>query len=314
MAESPVVVRPASLTDAGALAVFLQATARGHGRTERPTPADAVARLRQGHPDLVRDSALVFAGAEIIGFMHLWRADDDEVRVFARTHPEHQREGIGTALLERAEGRALDILGGVPRGRVTATQWAHDSAGAGLFRARAYAPVRSFLRMSIDGATASRLAARPPAGVRIAAFREGIDNAALFAAFVDAFADHWSPDISDEEHWWNERAHADRALWALAWRGEELVGFVLLECRDDAGRISDIGVIRSARRRGIGYALLANAFSTLNELRVSTIRLDVDAENASGARELYRRAGMLSDPTFTIWEKTLDRPMPERVV
>ena len=78
--------------------------------------------------------------------------------------------------------------------------------------------------------------------------------------------------------------------------GDEIVGVCL--CRSEwqgdstMGWVSVLGVRSSWRRKGLGRALLLQAFAELRALGKRTVGLGVDGLNPTGAVRLYERAGM----------------------
>jgi [ribosomal protein S18]-alanine N-acetyltransferase len=88
---------------------------------------------------------------------------------------------------------------------------------------------------------------------------------------------------------------ASPGMWAaIAWRdaavGCEAVGFVLARYAVGEAEIISIGVLPSARRCGIGAALLEDALCRSVVLGTKRIFLEVSEENP-GAISLYRAAG-----------------------
>ena len=69
--------------------------------------------------------------------------------------------------------------------------------------------------------------------------------------------------------------------------------------------VGDLAVRRPWRGRGVGLALLLEEFRALASRGVTVVRLDVDAQNATGAVELYERAGMQVARRFDVFEKKL---------
>ena len=145
-------------------------------------------------------------------------------------------------------------------------------------------------------------------GVRTAT---AADHAAIFAAYVEAFADHWGTTEVDETLWWTENrdgptAGYDPELWFVAEADGEVAGFAV--CREQEvdgetiGWVSLVGVRPRWRGLGLGEALLRHS---LDAFRARG--LTVDSENTSGALRLYRKVGMEPVPAFTIWSLPLGR-------
>jgi mycothiol synthase len=63
---------------------------------------------------------------------------------------------------------------------------------------------------------------------------------------------------------------------------------------------------RPWRRRGLGAALLAEAFGKFWARGERSVGLSVDAESDTGAFRLYERAGMRAEMAWVMFEKKLD--------
>jgi ribosomal protein S18 acetylase RimI-like enzyme len=69
--------------------------------------------------------------------------------------------------------------------------------------------------------------------------------------------------------------------------------------------VADIGVLPAFRRRGIGESLLRRIFELFAERDLPEARLNVDADNATGATRLYERAGMHATHRWAVYAKVL---------
>ena len=97
----------------------------------------------------------------------------------------------------------------------------------------------------------------------------------------------------------------DPTLWFIAESGGAIAGVSLCKMRDDVGYVGTLGVRRDFRRNGLGLAMLQHSFLEFYRRGVSTVRLDVDAENLTGATRLYQRAGMREVRRFALYQKEL---------
>jgi mycothiol synthase len=136
------------------------------------------------------------------------------------------------------------------------------------------------------------------------------DARAVFEADIEAFEDHWDPlDVTFEEWQAYFLGSSDfkPELWFLVEDGEELAGFSLCSKRDGehAGHVHVLGVRRPWRRRGLGKALLLHSFRELRAHGCEQARLNVDAENLTGALRLYEDAGMHVVHRTARWAKDL---------
>lgn len=309
--------RPASTTEADidALTRLLDEATRTY--LDRPTTrTETLDRLATPGCDLSADSVLVCAAErDALGFAQVFATPPADIRAFARVRPDARGQGVGTWIAAWTLARATELAATLdaPRVRFSTTAWATDSAAGPVLRAAGLAEIRHFLRMVTDlpGAVPETT---PPAGVALEPYRPGTDDAALFAAFRESFAEHWGQEEPDERGWWwDEReapnANYDPTLWTVARAGDSIVGFVLARTRERQGReegyVSQIGVQPAWRSRRLGQSLLAHALRALHERGLAAASLDVDADNVTDALRLYRRVGMTAEPAFAIWGKLL---------
>lgn len=137
------------------------------------------------------------------------------------------------------------------------------------------------------------------------------DAEAVHAAQDEAFADHWGYTPGSFERW---QAHnlapgEDTALWCVVWDGAEVAGVCINRRRrgedDTVGLVDVLAVRRPWRRRGLGEALLREAFCAFAAAGKRSASLGVDAENTSGAVALYERVGMHVVRHRDTWERTV---------
>ena len=306
-------IRPGTDADAIPLCEFLNACTLAHQGVSRSSPADIVARLHLEGADPRLDSFVAIADGAIVGFAHLWAHGPDEVKLFARTHPEARGLGIGSRLLSLCDRRAAELL---PAAQRTTTTWAADASAPALLEFQGYRPIRYFVTMEIGAGSVSEQATAWPAGIERVRLSTRPDLAgALYAAWKEAFAGHWGRQVESEAEFWTERRDAkigsafpfEPELWLLALARGEVVGFCLCELgasdAESVGRVAEIGVVPARRGAGLGFALLHDGFRELRGRGATRIVLDVDAENTTSALRLYQSAGMTPRPAFTIWEK-----------
>jgi mycothiol synthase len=254
-------------------------------------------------------------------------AGDVAAYVFVESHPPHTAvfsvgavamahhgRGIGAALVEEAERRARRFLASAPSGErivMHAGTLAEEPRVAALLTAHGYFEARRFAQMSIefDGPPAP-----PPAiaGIAIRPFADG-DERIVYDCLTEAFSDHWGGNWPTEEVWLQRHVDAstnfEPELWQLAWDGAQLAGVLIADPDADGdptlGHVSNVGVRRAYRRRGIGEALLRTSFAQFHERGLRGVALEVDTESITGAPRLYERLGMSAVPRFSQWEKEL---------
>jgi ribosomal protein S18 acetylase RimI-like enzyme len=135
------------------------------------------------------------------------------------------------------------------------------------------------------------------------------DAEAVHAAHEEAFSDHWDYEPGTFDSWraWNLAETEDTSLWTIAWDGDEVAGLCLNRPSrgedDTVGWVGVLAVRRPWRRRGLGEALLRDAFSTFAARGKRSVGLGVDAENTTNAVALYERVGMHAARRSDTWER-----------
>jgi ribosomal protein S18 acetylase RimI-like enzyme len=102
---------------------------------------------------------------------------------------------------------------------------------------------------------------------------------------------------------WREHVRAMSSSVLAAFDGPEVAGVVSWMPIPGAGWIEEVGVRQPWRGRGLGALLLRHAFAHLAEAGLHEARLNVDAENATGATRLYERVGMRVRREWLVYEK-----------
>lgn len=229
-----------------------------------------------------------------------WTGDLD-LHVDGTVHPRWIGRGLGGFLLARAEARSRTAAR--EHGRDTVVLRTSlvdgDERARSWLGAHGFAPVRHLLELRLD------LHAPPPApswppDVSWRTFEPGRDDHALWSAHRDAFADvatHLPIDLDD---FLDDRIRRDPAfdpdLVLLAEHDGDVVGLAICragsEVAAEDGWVRDLGVVPAWRRRGVGMALLRQAFAAFRARGLTGVALEVDDVTLHGAVALYRRAGM----------------------
>lgn len=266
------------------------------------------------------DLRVVFSPAgETAGYLELWATRDIPVYPFAwgRVHPEHTELGIGTSLLTWAEERARQVFEKVPpKARVamrTHLPSGHQPSDK-LLSGYGMELIRHSFQMQID-LTESPPAPEWPKGISVRTYRPE-DIEAVYRADEEAFEDHFGYIPQDFETGFERFKHFllndkgfDPELWFLAMDGDEIAGFSL--CRrtsqenDSIGWVRSLGVRRPWRQRGLGLALLRHSFGEFYQRGKAGVGLGVDAENLTGALNLYKKAGMHVHRQYNLYEKEI---------
>jgi GNAT superfamily N-acetyltransferase len=215
-----------------------------------------------------------------------------------------QGRGAGTQLLAELEQEA------VSRGarRVQNSVFEVDAAGRRLLESNGYRPVRVFreLRIELDDAPP---APAWPEGLRAEPFDADRDAREFHAAHQEAFADHWEHAYRDFASWHKgniESEKFDPSLWCVVRDGDEIAaGTICVAGLYGGGWVASLFTRRPWRGRGVGGALLHDAFGRFWARGERSIGLGVDAEGETGAFRVYERAGMKPVLGWVMYEKEL---------
>ncbi len=145
-----------------------------------------------------------------------------------------------------------------------------------------------------------------PSASRSRASSHARTSEAVHAIVEAAFADDPGENTEPFEQWAAEHATGpayDPTLWLLARDGGVPVGALTGSAGDDVGWVDYLAVLGSHRGRGIGSALLRRAFATFADRGLPRVRLNVDAENVTGATAVYERVGMRVVNRWDLWER-----------
>jgi mycothiol synthase len=286
--------------------------------------------LSVGEPDTPRDFVEeVFTVPFLDPATDIWVVEDRDARVvacgdihavnprlscdaFDRVHPDHVGRGLATALLDTAESRARQRMDGAETTKLWATADPRDARAISLLEARGGRHIRSFLHMerAIDDVAPGD---DVPDGVRFRPFRadDRHDWSTFHEVLEASFADHFgfeSIDLATFEAMWTGFPTWDPSLVTFAEADDRVVGVVVSNVTSTSGLawLSDVGVLPAYRGRGIAKALLLRAFADLRAKGCGRVRLNVDAENTTGATRLYERVGMHVRREWMVFEKTLE--------
>jgi mycothiol synthase len=235
---------------------------------------------------LATDAVLAEHGDEPVGYGVV-----SDRGSFAIVVPEHEGQGVGTALLAWVEQREREV------GRPVHRQWyaGSNEPARALLAAAGYAFVRSYVRM---GVSLNQLDGVPvlPAGFTLRAPDPDRDAFALHALDDTSFAA--IPDYQPEplevfrsQHLLNPEF--DPALSRVAVRDGRIAGFLIASrmANGETGHVDILAVGPEHQRRGIGRALLLDAFARFAVAGLLDAELVVASDNPR-ARALYEQVGM----------------------
>lgn len=290
--------RPATRADlAGVLALCLtfDVAVRGFPDSDE---SDILADWDVPGFDLGACTRLLEDDGQVVGYAVVSGSETDSV-----VRPSHTGQGLEARLIrwiETAADPGTTVTHSVPV-VLPDLAAAFDSCG--------WRPTRTFWRMRIDHLSEPP-PAQWPAGVGVRAF--DVDRDARVAhqivqvAFADIGGQHerswqeWSVAMLDSKRY-------DPELYLVAEDSEAedgVVGVLLSQdLSGDYGFVRQLAVPRAHRGRGLGRALLLEAFARHAARGLPQTQLGVDAANQTGATRLYESVGMRVSEEFTSWEK-----------
>lgn len=294
--------RPPILADAAAVADLVNAFERAHVEDPDTVDADEVTGWwSRIEPE--RDSRLyVAADGRLAGVATLSDRNQGKLDLDAYVLPEHAGRGLGGAMVDWLEQET--VRRGLERAQTAALT--ADTAAGRLLHGRGYEAVRRFYRMAMD-LDEPPSAPQWPEGFEVSTFVPG-DEAILHAVTEKAFAQHWGHEERDLEHW---RQHTIGASWwdpslvYLVRERDVVVAAEVNAVRFGGGWVGTIGTLEPWRGRGLGRALLLEAFGEFHRRGESRVSLAVDAGNETGATHLYESVGMRVVWQADVYEKRL---------
>ncbi|QXG75239.1 GNAT family N-acetyltransferase [Modestobacter sp. L9-4] len=311
---------PITADDLPAVAALLAAAEEVDRTGEHSSADDLADEWLNDLVDLHRDSRLVRAGDDVLGWATVIAPPTfrDAVSVYleGRVHPAARGRGIGRALLawqlerggqvhaERHPEAPARLTASVPtsmpdaealvrRAGLVASRWWHT-----LHRPLTDLPGR-----------------RDVPGVELVAFDPARDDE-VRRVHNRAFTEHHGSSERDEASWqtmFTGAASFRPDLSVLALADGAVVAYVLTYVWESdtaaTGRreahFGQIGVVPEQRGRGLSKAVIAEALHRAAERDCQLAGLDVDSQNGSGALGLYEGLGFTTVHSRTSWVREL---------
>lgn len=248
--------------------------------------------------DLTEDVILAFADGLLVA-----TAQVCEERADVEVHPGHRGRGIGTAMLDWTEQRALDRTPPGRPARIGQTIPETLEPARALLEGRGYDRLWDswILRLPQH----AELVADPPDGVEIRQYRSD-EELEVYKVIDNAFSE-WegreSRPFADWQSAVTQSVGFDPSLLLVAAAGDEVVGAAVGIHYPGDGWIDQVAVRPDHRGRGIARALIATLFG---EFRArGEARMGLNTDSRTGALGLYTGLGMVVDKTFVRWSKLL---------
>jgi len=255
----------------------------------------------------------------LIGYVMAYLRTEERLYRFGTSgivHPAWRRQGVGTALMKRAEepARSSAVRHTKP---VALDLYARERVpgAAELALSLGMKPVRYFLYMECQDLQHLPDPALP-AGLSLRNYAVGQDAEAFVRAYSDGFADHWGfvpYTVEMERQRISSPGFRPEDTLLAVDRNGAIAGLCILAMPEPGGSnlqqrppfIDDLAVPRCYRRQGIGRALLLAAMHRVRDLGFAAVGLEVDADNPNRAYRLYEENGFLTQRRRVIYRKLL---------
>jgi mycothiol synthase len=220
-------------------------------------------------------------------------------------HPDVRRRGVGRRLLDELEARARASVqdgsggsrelphflgGGIETSNAVSAAFAEH---AGYAHIRYGFQMRRPLDLPIPEVAM-------PAGLEVRPVLPE-HHRAIWAADSEAFQDHFEPRAPTEDDFdrFTADPDSDPSLWQVAWDGDEVAGSIINGIYPhenemlgvQLGWLDHVSVRRPWRGRGLAKALIARSLAVHRDRGMAVAVLGVDAENPTGALQLYEAFG-----------------------
>ena len=283
------------------------------------------AHLHHSDPD--HDMLFAEINGTVVGYCRCWwEVGGDGTWIgfqFANVLPEWRYKGIGSTFLRFLEQRLVQIArqlkesGELPADAPCTLDnfvQSTEKDKIRLVERRGYQAIRyafDMVRPDLENIPDLKL----PDGVKVREVKpEHLHR--IWEASNEAFRDHWGyiPDPWEAFEQMIASPDHDPTLWRVAWQGDEVVGMVLSFIDKDRnekygrkrGYTENICVRRPWRKQGVARALIAMSLKVLKECGMNEAGLGVDAENISGALNLYKSMGYQVVKQSTVYRKPFD--------
>ncbi|MGY2079909.1 GNAT family N-acetyltransferase [Modestobacter sp. SYSU DS0657] len=314
--------RPIRPDDVGAVAALLSAAEEVDDTGVHESPEDLAGAWFNELVDLAHDTRLVTTtDGAVVGYATAIAPptfrDAYGVHLQGRVHPEWRGRGIGRALLawQLARGEQLHAQRHPEApARLTATVYTTMPSLEALLRRAGLVQVRWFFHMERP------LTDLPPRrrldGVDLVPFTWDRDEQVRLAHNA-AFTEHYGSSERDVASWqvmFTGQRNFRPDLSVLAVEDGEVLGYALAYVSEATAAATgaresyfgQIGVVPSARGRGISKAVIIEALHAAAARDCRTAGLEVDSENVTGALGLYESLGFTTARTQVSWSRVLE--------
>jgi ribosomal protein S18 acetylase RimI-like enzyme len=256
------------------------------------------------------DSVFAWDGDRLVAFgwlkTQVGTRGHHNISCWGGVDPAHRRRGIGTELLAWQVARAREIATTIDPAfpvHVEVDAGAAQVDLCGLAERAGFEARRTFLEI-VRPASEPAPPAAPVEGLELREWSTELDEATRLA-HVDAFVDHWGSEPRTREEWrqWHTGHRSfrpDLSRIVVRAGSSEVVAFVLVAAYETdwatgprEAWIQDVGTVPAWRGRGAARWALTDSLQAIGSAADGFERaiLGVDADNPTGAVELYRSLG-----------------------
>ncbi len=295
--------RPASIDDVDAILAVAAAAELGANGVVDIDREDIESELALPGVDPARHTLVVEHEGAVVAWAVL---EAGRGATYTDVHPAHRGRGIGSRVVAWCEEAARNS--GLREVRQTRSDAEPDAQE--LLRSRGWSPRWTTWMLEYVMGEDEPAAPDLPDGIRIRDFAPGSDDREAHRVVDDAFGEWEGRDEQDFDEWAGHtvgRETFDPRLSPVALDGHEIVGVCIsLDYEGDSdGYVHQLAVRRSHRDRGIGRALLVEAFRGFH--RLGRRQVVLSTESRTGALTMYERIGMHVRRSYTCFGIGLTR-------
>lgn len=305
-------MRPAAVGDAPAVLELLQVTERDEFGSADWTMGLLLDEWGDPRQNLPRNSFVAWAGGRPVAYgLVLDTSGSGHVQSDHYVRPNREHWPAGAAVLEQLTARSAQIAleTGNTEAVVTLGQLVAAPFATSVLPGAGWHVARKFVRMVRELSEVDSVVPELPAGLSVRTVDDDADRRSWHRLVTDSFSEHWGHEPESYQAFaqrFGARKSQDWSLWRLASLDGEDVGMLGSQSpAPDQGVINTLGVLKAARGKGVGSALLKVAFAEFARRGCDRVELMVDAENVTPALRVYEGAGMKAVWQADIWERTV---------
>ena len=252
-----------------------------------------------GDPERLGDFEAAMEGGRLVGVLEFeTHREAPEIYFEGFVARDARGRGVGTGLVERAEGRAASLAADTGQDVRLLTNVMTDEARS-LLEGRGFKRVHFEYAMWMD-LSDETIRREVVEDVKVIPYVEGRDDHAMWQVMREGFGNDWEEERPTELEPWIQSHRSppayDPSLWYFAHVDGRVVGGIMGRswwgAQHDVGHVKNLAVLPSARRAGVGRSLLLHLARVFHGRGRTAMVLGVDSDNHTGARGFYERVGM----------------------